>query len=103
MAHALLVATDSGGIQEESTALGIPCLTMREGTERPITVSEGTNTIVGLDTRRIAHEVGEIVAGRGKGGRIPEGWDGHAAVRIVDAIESLLRGDPKPKTEGPRA
>lgn len=103
MANAKLIATDSGGIQEESTALGIPCLTMREGTERPITVTEGTNTIVGMDARRIAHEVDEIMAGRGKGGRVPEGWDGRTAGRIVDAIERFLNGTPPARKDGPRA
>jgi UDP-N-acetylglucosamine 2-epimerase (non-hydrolysing) len=103
MASAKLVATDSGGIQEESTALGIPCLTMRQGTERPITVTEGTNVIVGLDVERIAREVEAILAGRGKRGTVPEGWDGRAAERIVDAIDGLLRGDPPPRTAGPRA
>lgn len=103
MASAALVATDSGGIQEETTALGVPCLTMREGTERPITVTEGTNTVVALDRARIAEEVDAIVAGRGKKGRIPEGWDGHAGERIADAVLRFLAGTPPPKTSGPRA
>lgn len=87
MKGATLVATDSGGVQEETTALGIPCLTLRENTERPITVTEGTNTVVGLEPDRIGIEVAKITAGYGKKGRIPEGWDGHAAERIVDAIQ----------------
>lgn len=103
MARATVIATDSGGIQEESTALGVPCLTMREGTERPITVTEGTNIIVGHDAQKISHELDEILAGRGKGGRIPEGWDGRAADRIVDAIERFVAGTPKPRAQGPRA
>jgi UDP-N-acetylglucosamine 2-epimerase (non-hydrolysing) len=103
MASAKLVATDSGGIQEETTALGIPCLTLREGTERPITVSEGTNLIVGMDTKRITAEVEKILAGNGKAGRVPEGWDGRAGERIAGAIERLLQGSPAPKTAGPRA
>ena len=103
LSNAKLVATDSGGIQEEATALAIPCLTMREGTERPITVEQGTNTIVGLDADRIAHEVAAIVAGHGKRGRVPEGWDGRAAQRIVDAVEHFLAGDPAPRTAGRRA
>jgi UDP-N-acetylglucosamine 2-epimerase (non-hydrolysing) len=103
MARAKLVATDSGGIQEETTALGVPCLTMREGTERPITVSEGTNTVVALDAARIAREVDAILGGRGKTGRVPEGWDGHAGERIADAVLALLGGTPPPKTAGPRA
>jgi UDP-N-acetylglucosamine 2-epimerase (non-hydrolysing) len=94
MSDARLVATDSGGIQEETTVLGIPCLTLRERTERPITVSEGTNTVVGLDPRRIEREVLAILAGRAKRGRIPEGWDGLAGERIADAIERFLEGSP---------
>jgi UDP-N-acetylglucosamine 2-epimerase (non-hydrolysing) len=100
---ARLVATDSGGIQEETTALGIPCLTMREGTERPITVEEGTNTIVGTSVETLSREVDAILAGRGKKGRVPEGWDGRAAERIADAIVRFLAGSPKPRTHGPRA
>lgn len=103
MASARLIATDSGGIQEETTALGIPCLTMRGGTERPITVTEGTNTVVGLDAALIAEEVDAVLAGRPKRGRVPEGWDGHAGERCADAVLALLRGDPPPLTEGPRA
>jgi UDP-N-acetylglucosamine 2-epimerase (non-hydrolysing) len=93
-ASAKLVATDSGGIQEETTALGIPCLTLRETTERPITVSEGTNVVVGMDGEKISRELDTIMAGRARKGKIPEGWDGHAAMRAVDAIERFLRGSP---------
>jgi UDP-N-acetylglucosamine 2-epimerase (non-hydrolysing) len=103
MSSAALVATDSGGIQEETTALDVPCLTLREGTERPITVTAGTNTIVGLDVARIGAGVDEITAGRGKRGRAPPGWDGHAAVRVADAVDALLAGSPPPRTAGPRA
>lgn len=103
MSSARLVATDSGGIQEETTALGVPCLTLREGTERPVTVDEGTNTIVGLDAEKITREVEAILAGRGKRGRVPEGWDGRAAGRVVDSLERLLGGDPPPLTAGARA
>ncbi|HVY49421.1 MAG TPA: UDP-N-acetylglucosamine 2-epimerase (non-hydrolyzing) [Minicystis sp.] len=103
MGNAKLVATDSGGIQEETTALGIPCLTMRGGTERPITVTEGTNTVVGLDVARIAAEVDAILAGRAKHGKVPEGWDGKTGERIADALERFLAGEPKAKTSGPRA
>jgi UDP-N-acetylglucosamine 2-epimerase (non-hydrolysing) len=95
-AGAKLVATDSGGIQEETTVLGIPCLTMRDTTERPVTVSEGTNIVVGMDAPRIAREIDLILAGQGKKGRIPDGWDGKAAERAVDAIERFLRGTPPP-------
>src|SRR5208282_6288157 len=76
---ATLVITDSGGIQEETTALGVPCLTLRENTERPITVEEGTNTIVGTDAERIERAVAEIIFSGGKTGCAPELWDGHAA------------------------
>ena len=82
-----LVMTDSGGLQEETTVLGVPCLTLRENTERPVTVTEGTNTIVGTDPERIRQEARRVLAGNGKKGRIPEGWDGKAAVRVIDAIE----------------
>ena len=91
---AALVATDSGGIQEETTALGVPCLTLRESTERPITVTEGTNTIVDLDAARIAAETDAILAGGGKRGRVPVGWDGRAGERIAGAIVRLLAGEP---------
>ncbi len=86
MSNAKLVLTDSGGIQEETTALGVPCLTMRENTERWITVEEGTNIIVGTDHEKIISEFGRIMDGTGKAGRRPELWDGNAAVRIVREI-----------------
>jgi UDP-N-acetylglucosamine 2-epimerase (non-hydrolysing) len=97
------VVTDAGGVQEEATALGVPCLTLRAGTERPVTVTEGTNTVVGLDGDRIDQEVSAILAGRGKRGRVPEGWDGRAGERIADALLRFLDGTPPPKTHGPRA
>ncbi|HLK36476.1 MAG TPA: UDP-N-acetylglucosamine 2-epimerase (non-hydrolyzing) [Polyangiaceae bacterium] len=103
MSAARLVATDSGGIQEETTALGIPCLTMRQGTERPITVTQGTNVIVGLDRDKIATAVDDVLGGRARRGTVPEGWDGRAAERVADAVERLLAGDPPPLTAGPRA
>ncbi len=83
---AALVLTDSGGLQEETTALGIPCLTLRENTERPVTIWEGTNTLVGTDPDAIRREARAILAGGGKAGRVPEYWDGHAADRIVAAL-----------------
>ncbi len=86
MSNAKLVLTDSGGIQEETTALGVPCLTMRENTERWITVDEGTNTIVGTDHDKIIAEFEKILDGNGKAGRRPDLWDGEAAVRIVREI-----------------
>jgi UDP-N-acetylglucosamine 2-epimerase (non-hydrolysing) len=90
MAEAALVLTDSGGLQEETTALGVPCLTLRANTERPITVDEGTNTMVGDDRVAILQCVDEILAGRGKRGRTPEYWDGHAAERIAADLGAWL-------------
>ena len=86
VASARLVLTDSGGIQEETTALGVPCLTLRENTERPVTVTEGTNTVVGSDPEKILACVGEVLTGGGKQGRVPDRWDGQAALRIRDEI-----------------
>jgi len=90
MADARIVLTDSGGLQEETTALGVPCLTMRENTERPITVEQGTNTMVGRDVEAIRWHTKETLAGRGKSGRVPELWDGHAAERIASDIAGWL-------------
>ncbi len=90
-AGATLVLTDSGGLQEETTALGVPCLTMRENTERPITIEQGTNTLVGHDREAILGAVAEILLGRGKRGRVPERWDGHAAERIAADLWQWLR------------
>ena len=87
MADARLVLTDSGGIQEETTALGVPCLTLRENTERPITVDEGTNTIVGTDPTLMLATVDEILATGGKAGRVPALWDGKSAERIRAELE----------------
>jgi UDP-N-acetylglucosamine 2-epimerase (non-hydrolysing) len=81
--RAALVLTDSGGLQEETTALGVPCLTLRDNTERPITIEQGTNTLVGRDRDAILRGVADILQGGGKRGRIPELWDGHAAERIA--------------------
>ncbi len=90
MREARLVLTDSGGIQEETTALGVPCITLRNNTERPITVTEGTNTVVGQDPARIGAAVAEVLATGGKGGRVPEFWDGRAAVRIAGILRRWL-------------
>jgi len=83
---ATCVITDSGGIQEETTFLGVPCLTVRENTERPITVTSGTNTLVGRNMKLLATEIGRILAGRGKIGAKPDLWDGKAGERIADCI-----------------
>ena len=85
-----IVLTDSGGLQEETTALGVPCLTLRENTERPITAEEGTNVVVGTDPDRIVRESEKIFSGQGKAGRRPELWDGKAAERIVAILENRL-------------
>jgi UDP-N-acetylglucosamine 2-epimerase (non-hydrolysing) len=90
MANAKVVLTDSGGVQEETTALSIPCLTMRDNTERPITVEQGTNTVVGRDRGRVDAAIREIVAGGGKRGRRPELWDGRAAPRIARHLAGWL-------------
>ncbi|MEM6579647.1 MAG: UDP-N-acetylglucosamine 2-epimerase (non-hydrolyzing) [Pseudomonadota bacterium] len=92
MRNASVVLTDSGGIQEETTALGIPCITLRENTERPITVEQGTNTVVGTDPKQILSCYQEIVSGGGKSGRVPELWDGKAAERIVEVISEWAAG-----------
>jgi UDP-N-acetylglucosamine 2-epimerase (non-hydrolysing) len=85
-ANARLVITDSGGIQEETTALGVPCLTVRKNTERPVTVEVGTNTLVGTDPSQIVPAAIEVLEGRGKKGRVPELWDGRAAERIARVL-----------------
>ena len=87
---AVVVLTDSGGLQEETTALGVPCITIRENTERPVTVDEGTNVLVGTDPARIVSEVRKVLAGEGKQGRRPDLWDGHAADRIVQLLAKEL-------------
>jgi UDP-N-acetylglucosamine 2-epimerase (non-hydrolysing) len=89
-ANAKLVLTDSGGLQEETTVLGIPCLTLRETTERPVTVSVGTNIVVGSDPDAIRENVGKILAGHAKVGTIPDLWDGRASERVAEVlVESL--------------
>ncbi|MGH8318459.1 MAG: non-hydrolyzing UDP-N-acetylglucosamine 2-epimerase [Steroidobacteraceae bacterium] len=87
---ATLVMTDSGGLQEETTALDIPCLTLRHNTERPITLEEGTNTLVGNSAEAILNAVQHALAVGGKSGKRPALWDGHAAERIVQHLEGLL-------------
>jgi UDP-N-acetylglucosamine 2-epimerase (non-hydrolysing) len=90
MAHAVIVLTDSGGIQEETTILGVPCLTLRENTERPVTVELGTNRLVGQQPDRILAAYREVRADRGCRGRIPPLWDGGAAARIVALLREAL-------------
>jgi UDP-N-acetylglucosamine 2-epimerase (non-hydrolysing) len=90
MELAAVVLTDSGGIQEETTALGVPCLTLRTSTERPITTTQGTNEVVGVDPRRIAAAWKRIRRGRWRAGRRPALWDGRAAERIVAILTSDL-------------
>lgn len=90
MKDARVVLTDSGGIQEETTALGVPCITLRENTERPITVDQGTNTVVGTDAERILTAFEDTLRTGGKVGRIPHNWDGKSAQRIVQVIEDWL-------------
>lgn len=85
------IVTDSGGLQEESTVLGIPCLTMRENTERPCTVTEGTSTLVGRDFVMLESLLNDIIEGRYKSGRPPELWDGNAGKRIADEVVKFLR------------
>ena len=92
MIDATAVLTDSGGIQEETTALGVPCLTLRENTERPITVEHGTNTVVGHDRDLIVATVETVLASGGKRGRVPELWDGHAGERVANHLAGWLAG-----------
>lgn len=87
-ARADLVLTDSGGIQEETTFLGIPCLTLRANTERPVTVEIGTNILIGNDMARLRTEITNILEGRAKNGAIPPLWDGHASERIAHILKN---------------
>ena len=83
---AAFVLTDSGGIQEETTVLGIPCLTMRTNTERPITIKRGTNHLVGRDVNNILKQIKLILTGKAKKGAVPELWDGKSAERIINIL-----------------
>jgi UDP-N-acetylglucosamine 2-epimerase (non-hydrolysing) len=76
-------------VQEETTILGVPCLTLRENTERPVTLHEGTNVLVGSSEELILAEVAKILAGQGKQGQIPTLWDGQAAIRIAETLQRL--------------
>jgi len=84
--RAAMVITDSGGIQEETTFLKVPCLTVRENTERPVTVTTGSNTLVGRETVRLLEEMEKVLSGRAKRGKIPPLWDGRASERIAAAL-----------------
>lgn len=92
---ATMVLTDSGGLQEETTALGVPCITIRENTERPVTVDEGSNVLAGTDPVRIIAEVRKVLRGEGKQGRRPHLWDGKAAERIVEVLAAELACDER--------
>jgi UDP-N-acetylglucosamine 2-epimerase (non-hydrolysing) len=86
VSHAKFVLTDSGGIQEETTVMGVPCLTMRNNTERPITCSIGTNLLVGTDPEKIKGAVASVIRDERLAKQVPPLWDGHAAERIVDRV-----------------
>lgn len=88
--QAKVLITDSGGLQEESTALGIPCLTLRSNTERPVTVEQGTSTLVGNDSDLLEAELEKVITGQYKAGHCPELWDGKAAERIVQVLASRI-------------
>lgn len=87
---AAVVLTDSGGLQEETTALGVPCVTIRENTERPVTVEEGSNVLAGTDPEAIVREARKVLRGEGKQGRRPQLWDGKAAERIVAILSKEI-------------
>jgi UDP-N-acetylglucosamine 2-epimerase (non-hydrolysing) len=89
-AAAAVVITDSGGVQEETTALGVPCLTVRDNTERPITISDGTNKLVGSNPDVLPAEVEAVLSGQARRGTVPELWDGKAGERAAEAIRSFL-------------
>lgn len=88
--HAMAVITDSGGITEETTVMGVPCLTLRDSTERPETVTTGTNELIGTDPAALAPALDKLFAGLWKNGGIPEKWDGHTGERIVQVLDQLL-------------
>ncbi len=90
MKDAALVLTDSGGIQEETTVLGVPCLTMRENTERPVTITVGTNQLVGTEESEVKAKAMEVLSGTTKTGKIPEKWDGKTAERIVECFDNVF-------------
>ncbi|MEP6891877.1 MAG: UDP-N-acetylglucosamine 2-epimerase, partial [Nitrospirota bacterium] len=88
--HAKGVITDSGGITEETTVLGVPCLTLRDNTERPETITIGTNELIGTDPSKLSPALARLMAGQWKKGAIPPKWDGKAAERVVEHLERVL-------------
>lgn len=96
--HSKAVITDSGGITEEATVMDVPCLTMRDTTERPETVSLGTNELIGTDPRRLKPALDRVFAGEWKRGRVPEKWDGRAGNRIIEVLERVLCESPEQAT-----
>jgi UDP-N-acetylglucosamine 2-epimerase (non-hydrolysing) len=98
--HAAMVITDSGGLQEETTVLGVPCITLRHNTERPVTCEVGTNFIVGNGREAILQHVLAVVRGEVPQGRVPEKWDGRAAERIVDVLAGVSNGQSSPASDG---
>jgi UDP-N-acetylglucosamine 2-epimerase (non-hydrolysing) len=101
--EAALVMTDSGGVQEETTVLGVPCLTLRNSTERPITITQGTNRLVGIEPMRILDAARQILSSRFVPGRIPALWDGRGAGRIVRVLRSHFGSVQKLPAEPPFA
>lgn len=99
VSRARAILTDSGGLQEESTAFGVPCLTLRDTTERPVTVTEGTNTLTGRDRATILNCLDATLAGRGKAGRVPELWDGVAGPRITSVLIDQFATPARPAVE----
>jgi UDP-N-acetylglucosamine 2-epimerase (non-hydrolysing) len=91
MSNSKFVITDSGGIQEETTILGVPCITLRNNTERPVTINQGTNIIVSTDKGKVTNAALKVINGAQVKGRIPELWDGNASKRIVDILLNKLK------------
>jgi len=91
--NSMAVITDSGGITEEATVMGVPCLTLRDTTERPETVTVGTNELVGTDPSKLKPALDRLFAGQWKKGGIPEKWDGKTGERICTVLEQLLGGE----------
>lgn len=100
-AHARLVITDSGGVQEETTILSVPCLTVRENTERPITIAMGTNVLVGSDPARLVEEARRVLRGDGKRGSVPALWDADVSKRIIAVLSALTETRPRCLSQQP--